>query len=383
MRAAWERVRLGEVLHLQDSAISVSQLGEVSLAGIYSFGRGLFKRGPMSPAETSYKTYNRLCADDFVISQPKAWEGAIARVSKEFDGWFLSPVFPTFRADRQRLEPRYLEWFCKQSSVWTELQHKSRGMGARRESVSPEQFLSLEIPLPSLDEQRRVVARIEELAAKVEEAQQNRGEAQQLSDAFVTNHHLQLAGTRWRKLGDVIRLDEEIIPIEPAGEYPQIGIRSFGGGLFAKPALRGVDTAYKTFNRLYDGAVVLSQVKGWEGAIAVCSPELAGWYASPEYRTFRCNPGESRPGYIAALVRTGWFHGLLQQATRGVGARRERTRPEQFLEIELPMPPEQLQIEAELAFEQMERMSGLQSKSTAALDTLIPSILDRAFTGEL
>ena len=170
MSANWPMVKLGEVLRKVDTSVPVSALSEVNLAGVYSFGRGLFKRGPISPGETSYKAYNRLVPDDFVISIPKAWEGALARVTPEFEGWYLSPVFPAFRANRDRLDPGFLDWFCKRKSVWTQLQQKSRGIGARRESVHPDQFLSLEIPLPPLSEQRRVVARIGELAAQIEEA---------------------------------------------------------------------------------------------------------------------------------------------------------------------------------------------------------------------
>jgi len=129
------------------------------------------------PGDKSYKSYNRLVTDDFVIRVRKAWEGALARVTPEFEGWFLSPVFPTFRAERERLEPAFLEWFCKRDTVWTQLQGKSRGIGALRESVHPDQFLSLEIPLPPLAEQRRVVARIEELAAQIHEARTLRHQA--------------------------------------------------------------------------------------------------------------------------------------------------------------------------------------------------------------
>jgi len=113
MKTKWPTVRLGQVLQLFNSSVPSSQLTEINLAGVYSFGRGLFKRGPMFPSETSYKTYNRLFTDDFVISQPKAWEGALARVTPEFEGWYLSPVFPTFRVLHERLEPKFLEWFCK------------------------------------------------------------------------------------------------------------------------------------------------------------------------------------------------------------------------------------------------------------------------------
>ena len=38
-------------------------------------------------------------------------------------------------------------------------------------------FLGYEIPLPPLDEQRRIVARIEELAARIEEARELRRRA--------------------------------------------------------------------------------------------------------------------------------------------------------------------------------------------------------------
>lgn len=124
-------------------------------------------------------------------------------------------------------------------------------------------------------------------------------------------------------------------------------------------------------------------MKGWEGAIAVCEKDLAGWFVSPEYRTFRCIPEESLPGYMSALVRTEWFWSKLLNATRGVGARRERTRPEQFLAIELPMPTVELQKKGEAAFAQLNSIKPLQSETAAELAAFLPSILDKAFKGEL
>src|SRR5437899_1984382 len=82
----------------------------------------------------------------------------------------------------------------------------------------------------------------------------------------------------------------------------------------------GSQTTYRTFNRLYEGALILSQVKGWEGAVAVCRPSFTGRFTSPEYRTFRCIPDQALPGYLSTLVETEWFWSRLSQATRGVGA---------------------------------------------------------------
>ena len=383
MKAACPTVKLGDVMSLTDTSVSTAELGEVNLAGVYSFGRGLFMRGPMNPADTSYKRYNRLVAGDFVMSQPKAWEGALTLVTQDFDGWFLSPVFSTFRTHYTKLDPHYLDWFCKQAVVWQSLQQKSRGLGARRETVSPEQFLTLEIPLPPVAEQRRIVARIEELAAQIAEARALREQAAEQQETLVISTHLKLAGSRTRVLGDILHLDEDKTPVAPDGSYPQVGVRSFGGGLFPKSAVSGNETTYKAFNRLYEGALLLSQVKGWEGAVAVCPKALAGWFVSPEYRTFRCVPSEVRPGYMAALIRTEWFWGRLAKATRGVGARRERTRPEQFLSIEIPMPSVEQQAVAEQVFAGLDAIKDLRTETSVALDALMPAILDRAFKGDL
>ncbi|MEF2277009.1 restriction endonuclease subunit S [Deinococcus sp. YIM 134068] len=182
----WERVRLGEVLELKIDAVPVAPEHTYKISGVYSFGRGLIARGPLSGAETSYKVFHRLHTDDFVLSQLKGWEGALARVTPEFDGWFLSPQFPTFRVMPDRLDIEYLELYCKQASVWDELRGQARGMGARRDSVSPARFLALDIPLPPLPEQRRIVARVQGLLGKVEEARGLRGEAGKLVEAFQT-----------------------------------------------------------------------------------------------------------------------------------------------------------------------------------------------------
>lgn len=227
----WPSVELGEVLHTQIDAVESAELETVNLAGVYGFARGLFKREPISPLDTTYKRFHRLNAGDFVISSPKAWEGAIARIPEEFDGWFLSPVFPTFRANPDRLNTRYLDWYCKREAVWTQLQGKAKGMGARRESVSPAQFLSLNIPLPTIDEQQCIVARLDQLAEKVRQIDQHLDAIDAVAEALLISLHHKFAAERMVRLGDIIELFEESELIKPDGQYPQVGVRGFGGGL--------------------------------------------------------------------------------------------------------------------------------------------------------
>jgi type I restriction enzyme S subunit len=263
--------------------------------------------------------------------------------------------------------------------VWNELSFKAKGIGARRESVTPSQFLSLEIPLPSLDEQHAIVTRLDAVAEKARQVEAKLDEIEADTAALIISLHHELADGRIVRLGDVLELHEEIELIEPNSEYPQVGVRGFGGGLFAKPAILGTETTYRAFNRLYSDAIVLSQVKGWEGALARCPEFLDGYYVSPEYRTFRCIPGKASPAYFGELVKTPWFWELLQGATRGVGARRERTRPEQFLSLELPMPDFSDQIKGAEILARLERTKTKHIKTRQALKALLPSMLEKIF----
>jgi type I restriction enzyme S subunit len=97
----------------------------------------------------------------------------------------------------------------------------------------------------------------------------------------------------------------------------------------------------------------------------------------------RCVPGEALPGYMASLMRAEWFWSKLGDATRGVGARRERTRPEQFLEIELSMPDVNQQGRSEPLLAEMYALKRVQVTREAELDFLLDAILDRAFKGSV
>jgi type I restriction enzyme, S subunit len=236
---AWPTVRLGEVLRHHVEAVPVHTQAEFNMAGVYSFGRGLFARGPLAATETTYRCLHRLRENDFVISQPKAWEGALARVPKPFDGWFLSPVFPTFRALEGTLDIRFLEWFCKQRTVWSQLASRARGMGARRETVAPDAFLETQIPLPPPAEQRRIVAKLDQLSTRVQEATRQRAictdETRLLITAAVTD-----ADTEFRKRVPVATLTAFASPLKGSFRSGPFGSALLHDAFFAENGVPAV-----------------------------------------------------------------------------------------------------------------------------------------------
>jgi type I restriction enzyme S subunit len=380
MNNPWPTVRLGEVLGHRKEFITIEDLTNYKRPRVQLHVQGIVLRDEVPGALIKTKTQQVCRAGEFLVAEIDAKVGGFGIVPELLVGSIVSSHYVLFVIDESKLDRRFLDFFIRTPTFREQVAAQGSTNYA---AIRPAHVLGYEIPLPPLAEQRRVVARIEELAAQIHEARTLRQQAAEEAEAFVTSVHSNLAGNRIKKLGEILELDEDQEQISPTGSYPQVGVRSFGGGLFQKGAVEGSGTTYRAFNRLYKGAFLLSQVKGWEGAVAVCPDELAGWFVSPEYRTFRCIPSEARSDYLASLVRTEWFWGKLANATRGVGARRERTRPEQFLNIELPMPDVNQQKRGEALFAEVDALKRLQADTAAELDALLPAILDRAFKGEL
>lgn len=342
--------------------------------------KGIVLRDEVEGALVKTKDQQIARKGELLVAEIDAKVGGVGIVPAELRGAIVSSHYFLFEIDESKCLRPWLDWFIRSGGLAD--QFLARG-STNYAAIRPHHVLNCEIPLPPLGEQRRIVTRIETLGSKFDEAIRLRQECLAASSAFITSMHLSLSGSRKVHLKHILSLDERRIPVRPDGEYPQVGIRGFGGGLFGKGSLDGIQTTYKEFNLLYDGALVLSQVKGWEGAIAVCGKSFAGWYVSPEYRTFRFDSDQATPEYMSEIVSTPWFYAKLADLTRGVGARRERTRPEAFLEMEIPIPTAEQQRGALLTFDKLKSLRLLQSETAAELAAFMPSILDKAFRGEL
>jgi type I restriction enzyme S subunit len=166
----WRRVALRDALQIHCHEVKVDARYDYAIAGVYSFGRGLFARAELNGSQTSYKVLHQLRAGQLVMSRLKAWEGALALVSPQFDGWFLSPEFPTFDIDTEQLNPMFLSTLLTSEYFWARLKDSSKGIGARKERVSAAGLLEQVIEVPTIDEQRKIAQDLESIATIEENA---------------------------------------------------------------------------------------------------------------------------------------------------------------------------------------------------------------------
>ncbi|HZQ42354.1 MAG TPA: restriction endonuclease subunit S [Acidobacteriaceae bacterium] len=382
MSAAWPSVALGEVLTQDTQYVHTLEPRQYPKLSVKLYGRGVVLDSPADGGTVKMQKHQFARRGQVILSEIWAKKGAIGVVPPEGDGALCTSHFFLFDINRDKALPEFIAWLLSGNYLEPQLNSEARGTTGYA-AIRPKQFLATSIPLPPLDEQRRIVARIEELAAKVNEAHKLRNESKKATSAFISATHAELSVSPPQPLSNFIELYEDEVPIVMGMPYSQAGVRGFGGGLFAKPPVYGGQTTYRAFNRLYSGALVMSQVKGWEGAVAMTPRELEGYFVSPEYRTFRCKDNRCLPEYLAALVPTEFFWSRLKDATRGVGARRERTRPEQFLQLQFSMPSLADQKRAITMFANISAVQTLQTRTAAELNAMLPAIIDKAFNGGL
>lgn len=392
----WERVRLGDVLELRIDAVPVSPEDTYNISGVYSFGRGLIARGPLSGADTSYKVFHRLHKDDFVLSQLKAWEGALARVPADFDGWFLSPQFPTFRVKPELLDIGYLELFCKQASIWDALRNQSRGMGARRDSVSPARFLALEIPLPPLPEQQRIVARVQGLLNKVEEVRRLREESANLVAALrasqVETIFSSLAATYPLKSFGAMAKHVTSGPRNWGNDYTERGWRFYraqdlnsNGQISERNKVFIHENNDRPSVRLEAGDLLIVITGATVGRCALFNDFNEPGYISQHVSLCRLDQDVIDPEFALQTLLSP-----LGQ-TQLLGSRYGQGKPGlnlgQIRNISVPVPPldvqEKLLLELHKRSQQGQQLQSLVADSQVELGALTSAILARAFAGAL
>jgi type I restriction enzyme S subunit len=87
------------------------------------------------------------------------------------------------------------------------------------------------------------------------------------------------------RVGDVLRLERRPVQVDPYDEYVEVGVRSFGRGIFHKEPIEGSSLGDKRVFRVEPDDLVISNVFAWEGAIAVASEDERGTIGSHRFMT--------------------------------------------------------------------------------------------------
>jgi type I restriction enzyme S subunit len=239
MSTSWPTVALGEVIDHRKDFIIIDDLETYRRPRVQLHAQGIVLRDVVPGAQIKTKKQQVARAGEFLVAEIDAKVGGFGVVPDNLDGSIVSSHYFLYGHKPDRLDNKYLGWFVKTRTFRQQVEAQGSTNYA---AIRPDDVLGYEIPLPPLDEQRRIVARIEDLSARVAEAQNLRALSDQATVAFVAATHAAGATSKPEPLSSFVELDEDATPIEIGVPYPQAGVRGFGGGLFAKPPVHGGET---------------------------------------------------------------------------------------------------------------------------------------------
>ena len=372
----WQVVSLGNVLSQRKEFRTIDEDKIYARCRVQTRARGITLRDHVLGSYIKTKRQQICRSGEFLVAEIDAKVGGFGIVPQELDGAIVSSHYFLFEIDQCRLRTEFLNWVCRTAKFREQV--NARGT-TNYSAIRPTQLLDYKIPLPPLAEQARLASILDRINMATVAALQLSDEIDQHLIDLVQSLHFHSSDANEGKLGDFLELSEDRVPVESGKEYRQIGLRSYCKGLFFKPSLFGDDTKYSYFNRLSRGLLVVSQPKGWEGAISVCEKDHEDWYVSPEYRTFRCREDVLDEQYLSAFLPTRWFQLQLSKLTRGQGARRQRLRPEMLLDMRIRMPSIAQQRMVLSILRKLRRIQGMRRTSGDCMRVFRRASVDTAF----
>jgi len=382
----WQTVALGEVLKLVSRTEKVNPIETYNLLGIRINGNGVFLRETKTGSESSAKELSKVKTGDFIYSRLFAWNGAFDIVKEEFNDCYVSNEFPTFFVDETVIDKQFLLFWFRLIPTLRKVEEKCTGSTPQTRNRFKEKFFfEMKIPLPPLTAQRRIVARIEAFAAKIDEVKRLRQEIVDDNQKMLLGvYHKFIENADYQAMAKVAPLARRAVAeIDNEKYYPELGVRSFGNGTFHKAAIKGVEMGTKRIFEIKPNDLIFSNVFAWEGAIAVAKPEDKDRFGS--HRFITCVPKGN-----VALSSFLAFHFLTQKGLEQIsdaspgGAGRNRTLGLTKLEaLKVPVPTIEKQQWFDSLLQKTNAIKKHQAETQQQLNALMPAILDKAFKGKL
>ena len=324
--------------------------------------------------------------NDVLVSTVRPNLNAVAMVPAYLDGHIASTGFCVLRPNPTFIEPRYLFYRTITPGFVTALVAQVRG--ASYPAVSDRDVMQVEVPLPPLAEQRRIV----EILDRADDLRRLRAEADAKANRILPSLFVRMFGDpatnsmHWpiKRIGEVC---DVVSGATPKTERPEF----WGGGIpWATPkdlseldgwsldrtarTLTGEGLASCSAAMVPEGSVLLSS-RAPIGLVAVAGVPMC---TNQGFKNLVCGP-DVDPWYLFGWckIRTTYLQSL------GRGATFKEISKRIVESIELPLPPMQRQRRFRSRLMNLTSIHRTRIQSARRIAALFGVLLGRAFSGSL
>lgn len=406
MKKDWEIKKLGEVCDLQNG-FAFKSSDYVEKSNVMNFRMSqirpdgtmdLYHNTKYLPEDYANKYSDYLLSDGDVViamtdmaSDPRILGRPTIVFTDGYKVLLNQRVGKLFKFDKN-IYPKFLNYMLVSPSICD--YYKSLGRGGLQLNISKQDILNASIPVPPLEEQKRIVKILDEKFAHLETIKANaQTNLQNAKDLFQSQLAKAFSNTTWEKkrLGDICRITSGGTPSRTNKSYWENG------------NIPWVKTTELQNNELNSTEEFITQ-KGLDESSAKIVPKdtiLLAMYGQGKTRgmTAYLNieattnqacacilPSEDKniyPKYIWKFL-IGNYENIRNLA---IGCNQPNLNSAMVKSIEIPLPPlpEQKRIVEELdtLSEKVRQLQEIYTKQIANCDELKQSLLQKAFEGEL
>jgi type I restriction enzyme, S subunit len=314
---------------------------------------------------------------------------AIATVSTDYA--FGSTEFHTIRCHKDRLDPRYLMYFLRQDSV----RHagEKRMTGSAGQKRVPRTFLEeLVIPLPSLEQQRRIAAILDQADTLRRLRQRSSERLNELGQSlFLEMFGDPLTNPKgWDrvKLDDICRRITVGIVVKPASYYKKIGVPAIRGTNITE---MGIDLSDAVYFSKEDNETTLVKTRIWKGDVIIVRSGRPGLAAvvPTELDGINCidvliaTPDKTHllPFFLRDFINSDGGKRIVSRQSRGQV--QQHFNVGSLSQAEVFLPPLKCQEEYEKRIAHIELQRRMTFSALAKSDNLFSTLQQRGYRGNL
>lgn len=382
---AWPMTALADVAPIVRRPVDIRPDHSYAELGIRSFGKGTFHKPPLTGADAGTKRLFKIEPGDLVLSNVFAWEGAIAVAASDDAGRYGSHRFITCVVDSARACAEYLKFYLTASEDGKEqIRRASPGGAGRNRTLGVEKLGQIKIPLPPVEMQRAMIARLEALTGKTRQVEAHLDAVERDAARLIRSYIFGAEGAKpaKRRMSELVSQRQPDVAVDGTAQYRFAGVYSFGRGVFPSAVKMGSEFSYERLSTVRAGDFIYPKLMAWEGALGVVPPECDGMVVSPEFPVFTVNTEAVLPEVLDIYFRTPDIWPALAEISGGTNARRRRLQPATFLSYEMPVPSMAKQLELREIYQRTQLLKKMHAAIRQANVALLPATLERIFQSE-
>lgn len=149
-------LRIGEILNRNKTAVTIEDDKTYKRVTIRVRNGGVVLRDEVTGENIGTKRQFLVSRGQFILSKIDARNGAMGIIPESLDGAIVTQDFLAYDIDKLRINPQYLVLVSTTKQFIDFCQSCSSGT-TNRQRVDEAQFLNIKIPVPSLDEQDKLI----------------------------------------------------------------------------------------------------------------------------------------------------------------------------------------------------------------------------------